>query len=46
MEEGSPVFAVDDESLMDALGNSLPLWKPGWRIGTVPVRCWNHYELK
>ena len=27
-----PVFAVDDESLVDALGNSLPLWKPGGEL--------------
>ena len=26
---GRPVFATDDESLLDALGNGLPLWKPG-----------------
>ncbi len=24
-----PVFATDDESLLNALGNGLPLWKPG-----------------
>ena len=27
-----PVFATDDESLVDALGNSLPLWKPGGEL--------------
>ena len=27
-----PVFAMDDESLVDVLGNSLPLWKPGGEL--------------
>ena len=27
-----PVFAVDDESLVDVLGNSLPVWKPGGEL--------------
>ena len=27
-----PVFATDDESLVDALASSLPLWKPGGEL--------------